>query len=140
MRSNLWDAERNGTATLIAVTHYTASTVRGATYGMQNAIALQHSCLVVVTHETSSPLRGGSYGMQNVISSVPATQNGTPTSTSKHATVANPSSRAMAPEKCHFSSQIKRQKMFRKYCASHEIYKTPQTVKHKTQRSGCKQT
>ena len=30
----------------------------------------------------------------------------------------------MAPEKCHFSSQINRQKMFRKCCACQELHKT----------------
>ena len=117
--------------------HRAHRTVHGATYmgpyGMQKAMALRHQCLVVVTHETYSPLLRAPYGMQNVISTVRAKQRGAPSSTSKHALVANPCSRATPPEKCHSSSQIKRQKTFRKYCDCHEIYKTQQTRKRKTQ-------
>ena len=42
---------------LIVATHETSSTLRGATYGMQNAMELRHSCLIVATHETSFTLR-----------------------------------------------------------------------------------
>ena len=59
----------------------------------------------MVTHDTYSPLRTALFGMQNVISTVRATQKSAPSSTSKQALVANPSSRAMAPEKCHSSSR-----------------------------------
>ena len=47
--------------------HETSSTLRGATYGMQNTMELRHSCLIVATHEKSFTLRGATYEMPNTM-------------------------------------------------------------------------
>ena len=42
-------------------------TLRGAAYGMQNAMELRHSCLMVATHEASFTSGRAVYGMQNAM-------------------------------------------------------------------------
>ena len=67
-RSNLWDANtvELQRPRLAVLTHETSSTLRGATYGLQNKRELRHSCLIAATHETSSPLRRATCGMQKI--------------------------------------------------------------------------
>ncbi len=67
--SNLWDANHNGTRTftVLVATHEMSSEPPGGTYGLQNAMALQHSPLLVVAHETPSRVRGATDGMRNTM-------------------------------------------------------------------------
>ncbi len=64
--SNLWDAKRNGTTICMCLSCNTwmSSTLRGATYTMENTMEQGHSCLIVVTHKTSNTLHRATYGMQ----------------------------------------------------------------------------
>ena len=59
------------------------------------------SHVALATHVTSSPMRGATcWDAKRNIATVSAMKNDTPTT--------SPTSRAMAPEKCHFPRQIKR--------------------------------
>ena len=83
-RSNLWDAKRSGTTTLMLqhtmeIRHSSTFmfdsrsawnvqyTRRSNLCGMQNTMELRHSCLIVATHETSCTSRGATYGMQHTM-------------------------------------------------------------------------
>lgn len=90
-----------GHSLLVVVAHERSSTLRRATYRMQNTMDMRCSPWALAKHETSSPMRRATcWDAKRNIATVSAAKTDTPTT--------SPTSRAMAPEKCHFPSQIKR--------------------------------
>ncbi len=69
-----------------------------------------------------------------------APKNDIPTNTSKHALVANPGSRAMAPEKCHCQVKSRDGKHSESIGPATKFAKHEKTVQRKTQWNACKQT